>query len=60
MSKNITFWDDEEAENLTWTTKDEAIESILDGLNVIEGELEICGYVRKEHTGLNLDAKYIC
>lgn len=59
MKREIIFWDEAGAEVLQCTDKDEAIENILDGLDITEGELEICGYARMEHVGLGLDAELI-
>jgi len=59
VKREIIFWDEEGAEVLQCTDKDEAIENILDGLDITEGELEICGYARMEHVGLGLDAELI-
>jgi hypothetical protein len=59
MEREIVFWDQDGAEFLTYTDKDEAIESILDKLDVTEGTLEICGFAPMEMTGLNLDAEIV-
>lgn len=44
----IDFWDVEDTEQVSYTTKDEAIEAILDEDMDIDGVIEICGFKRRE------------
>ena len=48
MDRKIDFWGGTCTEVLSHVDKDVAIEYILDGMDEEEGELGICGYVRKE------------
>ena len=46
QARTIIYWDSEGEERLTHTDRDEAIESILDGIGKLPEKIEICGYAR--------------
>ncbi|MFA5754211.1 MAG: hypothetical protein WC905_02585, partial [Patescibacteria group bacterium] len=47
-NSKIEYWDKEGQEELHYTNKDEAIESMLDNLDPLPETIEICGYARVE------------
>jgi hypothetical protein len=51
-SRDPKYWGLPEAERLTATTKDEAIEEILDCLGEDPETIEVCGYAPMEMEGL--------
>ena len=44
--KEIVFWDTDDAEVLYFSDQNEAIEKIIDCLDVVPDEIEVCGYKR--------------
>jgi len=51
MSKEIKFWGSEGDEYLTYTEMDDAIESVLDGIENIKDlpeTIEVCGYAHMD------------
>jgi len=42
--REVVYWGQRDANQLTYTDKDEAIEEILDGIDKFPSTIEICGY----------------
>jgi len=42
--REVVYWGQRDANQLTYTDKDEAIEEILDGIDKLPSTIEICGY----------------
>jgi len=55
----IKFWGQESDEILSHTTKDEAIEAILDDTQEMDGVLEICGFQEREMNTAG-EAEHVC
>jgi len=51
MDRKIVFWGDKDDEHLTFAEMDDAIESILDGMddiNALPETIDVCGFARME------------